>query len=185
MIDNPQIQKLKSIFSDKFLVFDANQIVENDFDANGNPFTMKREIVGEPTSMEHAVFRIDPKEVNIFPYFAETKNLNKFCDFILFAETNADFLILLIEMKRHSGSPEKQLKLSESFIDFVLQRAKQIDIDIEKNIIIRKLGIKDSRISQKVTTKFYKDFHFNKDNYSLELGGRQIRLKLIMEAPVY
>lgn len=185
MIDNPQIQKLSSIFKDKYLAFNAEEIVENDIDSNGNTFTMKRAIVGEPGIIEYVVFRINPNEINIFPYFAEIKDLNKFCDFIIFAETNADFLILLIEMKKHSGSPEKQLKLSESFIDFVLHRAKLIDIDIEKNIIVRKLGIKDSRISQKETTKYYKNFHFDQDNYSLELGGRQIRLRQILDAPVY
>jgi hypothetical protein len=185
MIDNPQIHKLQSIFKNKYLAFNANELVENDIDSKGNPFTMKRSIVGEPGSIEYVVFRVDPNEVILFPYFAEVKGLNKICDFIIFAETNTDFLILLIEMKKHSGSPEKQLELSLPFVNFVLERAKLIDIEIEKNIIIRKLGIKDSRISQKETTKYYKDFHFDNNYYSLELGGRQIRLKQIIEAPIY
>ncbi len=186
MVKNPLIQELNNIFDGKYLDYNASQIVENDIDCNGVPFTMSREIVVESLKMQHVVFRIDPNKVEIFPYFARTKDLKKFCDFIIFAETDVDFLILLIEMKRSSGSPERQLEISESFVDFVIKRAKLIGIDFDtKNVIIRKLGLKNKSISKKEVTKFYQNFHFDTNNYALEMGCNKIFLRQMFDAPVY
>lgn len=184
MVDNPQIPKIQSILKSKFITVSPSIIQEKDLDEQGNPFVMKRDLVGD-SMMDYIAVRIDPNKVNIFPYFEQVHGLNKICDFIIFAETNTQLMVLLIEMKRHSGSPEAQINTTEPFINFIFARAKRIGINIEKEIIIRKLGLKDSKSTQKQLTKYYKNFHFNSDYYSLEQGGTTIRLRMLFDAPVY
>ena len=75
--------------------------------------------------------------------------------------------------------------MSENFIHFILEHAELVDLKIEKDLIFRKLGLKDTHVSPKRTTQFYKDFHFDSNHYALEQGGSKLFLEKIIHAPVY
>lgn len=184
MVNNQQLNKIQALLDGQYLTPLAPSITEKDVDCRGNTFTMTRDIVCSRKA-DYIVFRIDPNIVDIFPYFNDIKGLKKICDFVIFAETDNVFMVLLIEMKKGQGSPIKQLNMSENFIRFIIKHAELVDLKIEKDLIFRKLGLKDTHVSPKRTTQFYKDFHFDANRYALEQGGSKLFLEKIIHAPVY
>lgn len=178
------MDKIEKILKDKYLTTDQRQIEEKNLDAKGKPFTMRRKVVGH-SGIEYKIYRFDPDVEDLFPYFNKTEGLNKICDFIIFAENKSTLCVFLIELKKGIGAPEKQLNISESFVYFILNRAESIDCAIEKEVIIRKLGIKDTERSHKQTTGQFKNFKYNANSYALIQGKQaQLRLALLMDAPM-
>ena len=99
MVNNPQLNKIQKLLDGQYLTPLAPSITENDVDCKGYAFTMTRDIVCSRKA-DYIVFRIDPNIVNIFPYFNNIKGLKRICDFVIFAETDDVFMVLLIEMKK-------------------------------------------------------------------------------------
>lgn len=180
---NNEIDKINYIIETKFLCEDKTVILESSLNSKGNRFYMKRNIVGHK-SLVYEIYRFDPDNNNLFPYFSDIRGLKKICDYVIFVEDSKSLFIFLIELKKKSGSPERQLNISEDFIMFILNRAKSINCEINKSINIRKLGIKDSQMSQKRVTTYYRDFCYNKNLYSLIQSKSDLRLFQLINAPI-
>lgn len=180
MVKNRELSKIEEILHERFIAEDQTQIEERNKDGNGKPFVMKRKIVGHST-IEYKLYRFDPDTEKLFPYFKEVSGLHQICDYFIFAEDNGRFFIFLVELKRHQGSPIKQLDISESFVQFILSRAEKIKKGITKKVHIRKLGIKDSKIAPKRATGYYKNLSFDENKYLMIQSGTAIRLAQLMD----
>ncbi|MBQ7820469.1 MAG: hypothetical protein IJZ42_12945 [Lachnospiraceae bacterium] len=183
MVRNKQIDKIERILKTKYLAEDQNLIEEINLDSKGNSFVMKRTVVGHQ-SIEYKIYRFDPNDESLFPYFNPIEGLNKICDYIIFAENNAVLCVFLIELKKGKGAPEKQLNISEGFVKFILDRAKTVNCGIEKEIIIRKLGVKDTRLSPKRETGYFKNFTYDSNSYALLQSRSSLRLAFLIDAPM-
>lgn len=182
MEKNNEIDKINFILDKKYLCKDQSKIVEVNFDSKGKPFCMERCVVGA-SSLSYSIYRFDPNDNNFFPYFSDVKDLKKICDYIIFVEDSKRLFIFLVELKKKSGSPERQLDMSVDFVNFILARAKSINCEINKDISFRKLGIKDSQ-TKKRETAFYRNFSYNKNSYSLIQSKSDLRLRFLMDAPI-
>ncbi len=183
MVKSRELSKIEEILHDRFVAEDQTKIEERNKDGNGKDFIMKREIVGHST-LEYKLYRFDPDAEKLFPYFKDVAGLHQICDYFIFAEDNGRFFIFLLELKRHQGSPIKQLDMSENFVRFILSRAEKIDKGIAKDIHIRKIGIKDSKIAPKRETGYYKNLSFNKDRYMMIQSKTALRLAQLMDIPI-
>ena len=145
---------------------------------------MRRNVVSYD-GIEHLIYRFDPNDENLFPYFKEIKNLSKICDFIIFAQRADEIFVFLIEMKLASGSPEKQLEMSEGFAHFILTRVETLCGKINENkFFIRKIGLKDTACPQKMGTLGYPSLTYNKNGYMLLHKDFDVNLPLLMDASV-
>ena len=178
-----QLQKIQNVIKEEYLSKNQTKIEENDIDDKGNPISMCRDIIGHK-DIEYRIYRFDPNQEKLFPYFCDIKGLNKICDYIIFAERKDLLCIFLIELKGSAGSPEKQLDISEGFVKFILNRAESINTPIDKEIIIRKIGIKDTRSREKTEIKFYENFSYNSKSYALIQGFKSLRLAVLIDAPI-
>lgn len=183
MVRNKQLDKIEKILKTQYLSKDQNLIEEINLDAKGIPFKMKRTVVGH-RSIEYKIYRFDPNDESLFPYFNPIEGLNKICDYIIFAENNAILCVFLIELKKGKGSPEKQLNISEGFVKFILDRAKKVNCGIEKDVIIRKLGVKDTKLSPKRETGYFKNFTYDSNSYALLQSQTSLRLAFLLDAPM-
>lgn len=109
------------------------------------------------------LYRFDLEERDFLPFFSgrdgAPKGLKKFCDYILLAEMSSKPYVMLIEMKRgHVGEAEKQLRASQTFIEFLYSTAERLHKDCgadffnRKNIKLRKIKLKACK-SNKLKTK--------------------------------
>ena len=106
------------------------------------------------------------------------------CDYIVFIENDEELFVLLIELKKGSAADaKKQLEMSEGFVEFVLNRACQAGVVIEKNHQIRKIAITDSFTAKK-ETMFYRDFHYDVSKYTLIQSKSDLRLAYLTNAPI-
>lgn len=183
MVNNSQLHKIKSLFLDCFQSDDQTRISEDSLDDNGIPFHMERSIVGHH-SLDYVIYRFDPTRTTLFPYFTDIKHMKKMCDYIVFIENDEELFVLLIELKKGSAADaKKQLEMSEGFVEFVLNRACQAGVVIEKNHQIRKIAITDSFTAKK-ETMFYRDFHYDVSKYTLIQSKSDLRLAYLTNAPI-
>lgn len=139
------IDILRKAFNDKFIA--SNQRILEEESAK-----MKREI--KTSSIENEDFLVCKLDnnVDLFPYFKDKdsggiKHIKKKCDYVIFVQRKTTLYILLIELKKsNNNSAIEQLKLTEQFISFIIERiniSKQNDFVIE-NYEIRKIAITDA-----------------------------------------
>lgn len=114
-------------------------------------------------NLNYTLYRFDLEENNFLPFFNKSddspEGLRKFCDYVLLVELNSKPYVFLIEMKRGtSGDAEKQLKASQTFMEFLYSSAERICNELgdesfnRKNIVIRKIKLKECK-SPKLKTK--------------------------------
>lgn len=178
-----EIEKIRTILVDKYISSEQYLVVEENKDNQGREFTMKREVVVH-SNLRHIIYRFDPDDISIFPYFKSVKGLHKVCDYFIFCEDKGRFFIFLVELKRRSGSPLSQLEASECFVKFILERAKTAGLSINKKIHIRKIGLKDTLNGIKRNTTFYKDMEYDDKGYLLIQAHSALRLILLMDLPI-
>nr|WP_325289726.1 hypothetical protein [uncultured Bacteroides sp.] len=176
------ISRIKDILVDKYMASDQTSVQERNKDARGKEFVMKRDVVGH-SSIEYVIYRFDPDKVDLFPYFKEIKGLRKICDYLIFAEDSSRLFAFIVELKKHQGSPRPQLELSECFVRFILEKANKVGRGIEKELHIRKIGLKDSGNSNKRRTTYYKDMQYEEGGYLLLQDKCPLRLALLMDLP--
>jgi len=175
-----EINKIKGLFKNKYVSNEQTIVQEINRDCKGRELIMKREVIGH-SSLEYIIYRFDPDEIDLFPYFEEVKGLRKICDYLIFSEDKGRLFIFIVELKKRSGSPLVQLELSECFVNFILKRAEKIGITINKEVHIRKIGLKDSQSSNKQKTTYYKDMQYDNNRYILLQAKCPIRLALLMD----
>ena len=178
-----ELGKIEQVLEERFLSTMQNAIEEKNTDAKLKSFKMTRDVVGH-SELEYKIYRFDPNHETIFPYFKSGKGLNKVCDYIIFVENRSDFFVFLIEMKKGTESPFKQLCASECFVQFILESAKRIGVGLQKPLIVRKIGVTDNSVSSKKVTTFYKNFRFDKDGYMKIQGKSALRLMPLIEASI-
>lgn len=155
---SPELEKISKILSDKFKKEDTFLFEENT-DNNNKIFKMKREISSK--NVNYLLFRYDLNEYDFIPFFNDTGNLKKFCDYILFVEeviNKKQYLnICLIELKlgNDNTNAKKQLEASKVFIDYVFKSAERIGYEIV-NYKILKIIISESK-ANKGTTGSYRE----------------------------
>ena len=177
------LDSVKRVLKDSYRI-KTNTLIENNKGSGGKHFKMERSVVSFK-GVEYLIYRFDPDAESLFPYFKEIKDLSKICDFIIFAQRADEFFVFLIEMKLSSGSPEKQLEMSEGFVKFILTRVETLcdKIDDDK-FFIRKIGLKDTACPQKMGTLGYPSLRYNKSGYMLLHKDFDVNLPLLMDALV-
>ena len=114
-------------------------------------------------NISHTLYRFDLDDKEFLPFFNKSndapKGLRKFCDYVLLVEWNGKPYVMLIEMKRGApGNAEKQLKASQTFMEFLYTSAERLHNDFgedsfnRNNIVIRKVKLKKCK-SNKLLTK--------------------------------
>lgn len=182
MVNNSQLQKIVSVIKNKYICPNQN-VVEEIGMSNGKRFHMKREVCCS-RNVEYTLMRFDPNDETLFPYFDEIEGLHKICDYILFAENNDSIYVFLIELKKDNGSPLKQLDISESFVHFIIERAKYINEEVTKEVHIRKVGVKDTT-STKMVTNCFRKISYDQNRYLLmQSNFTKLHLDFLIDAPI-
>ena len=142
-----QLELIKTLLHDTYLEKGeyAKNLIERD-DSTGKTI-MTRSIVAD--KIDYLLYRYDPNEVKIFPYFADKSGLKKICDYILFTEEEQHLTILLIELKLGTESARNQLIASECLAEFMLSSAKRVNIELTENISIKKIKVSDERAKKR------------------------------------
>lgn len=179
---NSELENICKLLEDAYISPEQEYIIEENTDHRGKPVKMKRQIA-KHSKIDYIIYRFDPDKTNIFPYFKPISGLRQICDYFIFAEDNKRFFVFLIELKKKCVSPISQLEASECFVNFMLERAKRVGLKIEKEIFIRKLGIKDTKPAEKKATQFYKNMAYDNDSYMLIQSQNELRLIQYMDAP--
>ncbi|MEA5459172.1 hypothetical protein VB796_08995 [Arcicella sp. LKC2W] len=138
-----QLELIKSLLHDTYLEKgnDAKNLIERD-DLTGK-IIMRRSIVAD--RIDYLLYRYDPNNIKLFPYFADISGLKKICDYILFAEEGQHLSLLLIELKLGTESARNQLIASECFAEFMIKSARRVGIELTENIYFRKIRVSEER----------------------------------------
>lgn len=121
--------------------------------------------IKQSSKVNFQICKFDPNKITLFPYFSDLADIQKICDYFVFAEMENKKVLFLIELKRNKNSPAKQLKFSESFAWFILKRIELANNFDMNDVRIRKLGIKESLNHRKSSTQCHKDFCYT-DGYA-------------------
>lgn len=111
----------------------------------------------------YTLYRFDLEDKEFLTFLNKSddspEGLRKFCDYVLLAEVNDKSFVILIEMKRGKpGDAEKQLKASQTFMEFLYRSAERLHDDFgnepfsRDNILTRKVKLKECK-SPKLGTK--------------------------------
>lgn len=79
-----------------------------------------------------------------FPFFSNSKGVNKRCDYIIFSEIQGKLFALIIELKAGTKGSMPQLNAGECFVDYVINTVNRVNnksLAIEK----RKISIRNFR----------------------------------------
>ena len=174
---NSELEIIRKLLEDAYISPEQEYIIEENTNHRWKPVKMKRQIA-KHNNIDYIIYRFDPDKTNIFPYFKQIRGLKQICDYFIFAEDDKRFFVFLIELKKKCGSPISQLEASECFVNFMLERAKRVGLKIEKDIFIRKLGIKDTNLAIKKGTEYFKNMGYDNDNYMLNQGQKELIEKL-------
>lgn len=178
------LDSIQKVLKDDYRSRNTSSLIENNKGSGGKHFKMKRQVVSYK-GIDHLIYRFDPNDISLFPYFKKIKDLSKICDFIIFAQRGEEIFVFLIEMKLASGSPEKQLEMSEGFAKFILTRVETLSGKIdEERLFIRKIGLKDTACPQKIGTLGYPSLTYNKNGYMLLHKDFDVNLPLLMDAVI-
>ena len=173
-----EIEKLDDIalfLNDIYLLPNDNQdiISEENQKEDGTSFaSYVRLCKGQQSEINLKTYRFDdninnPNHPILFPFFKHNTGagLNKNCDYVVFAQKGDEFYVLLVEMKSTSGKPQRQLEISQTFINFIIERFNVCGIRYSPKI--RKIGINDvsgMKSRYKNLTR-NQDFQYNEDGY--------------------
>ncbi|WP_369013852.1 hypothetical protein [Flavobacterium anhuiense] len=137
-----QLDLIQTLLEDKFLEKgnNAKVLIEKNI--------MKRNIVIN-NGIKYLLYRYDPDKTKLFPYFSRTSGLHQICDYILFATEGKHLHLLLIELKLGTESATNQLIASECFIEFLLNSAKRIGINLTNNIHVKKIRVSEERAKKR------------------------------------
>lgn len=156
-----QLSLIKDLLDDNFLEKDDNATFLEEKDKGIS--IMKRRIIAN-NGINYLLYKFDPNKKNLFPYFSNKSNLNKICDYILFATEGSDFYILLIELKLGTASATNQLIASECFVNFLLNSAKRVGIKLTEKIHIRKIRVSEQRSKMRNRTTKHKSLEFDEND---------------------
>jgi hypothetical protein len=146
-----EYDQLCCILSEEFLSVSQDVMIEN------KENTHKTQCVniddGNRKGLTRKLYRFDLEEKEFLPFFNKTdyspEGLRKFCDYLLLVEYKGRTYILLVELKRgDTFGADKQLRASESFIEFLCKTAKRLHDDFgdfnfdPQKIVLRKIIIK-------------------------------------------
>lgn len=159
----------------------SNKVKEINKDIHGRQFEMSFEII-PPVDGDIVICRFDPDLIKIFPYFSQVKDIQKICDFFIFAQSGQKKFLFLVEMKKSSGSPQEQLIISESFAQFLLKRIAIAHNQQLDDVQIRFIGLKESYKQQKAAFSAFKNLEY-KDRYVLLPCNNRIHLSKLINAP--
>ncbi len=148
-----EYDQLCSILSDEFLSVSQDVMIELKEDTHK---AQRVNIDDGKRGFIRNLYRFDLEEKEFLHFFDRTDNspegLRKFCDYILLVKHDDKTFVLLIELKRGDTSgADKQLKASETFIEFLHKTAERLHRDFadfnfnRRNVILRKIIIKKVR----------------------------------------
>ncbi|MFV0329595.1 MAG: hypothetical protein ACK5KL_07205 [Dysgonomonas sp.] len=177
MAKKTNIDLIKSILADKYIDPIQNKLVEDKSKDAVKPFVMERNVISHHDINEYVLYRFDPDNEDIFPFFKRATGLKKICDYILFVEQGRSLYILLIEMKLGNISSRKQLDASELFVNYILNSAERVNCKIS-DYHIRKIRICDRKSRGKRQTK-PKDLEYDQ-NYLDYNTVRDFRIKELL-----
>lgn len=147
MMSNFEI--LNKIIHSKFLADNQSALVESK-GIEKKPMLLN--IVHKKQDEEYCLYRFDPDDEKIFPFFSRESGLQKICDYIILVDKGGVLFILLLELKRGKSSSKKQLEASKCFIQYIINTAKRIGENIDEKVInVRTVRICETSITRKKT----------------------------------
>ena len=124
---------------------------------------MTVKVEGIPKNALLTLYRFDPNNEDIFPFFERGMALRLICDYVLLVDYNDFLYVLLIELKRGSITAKKQLNATEELIRYVISSALRIKQEIDQDkIYIRKIRISERRHIRKTNSG---DIEYDENNY--------------------
>ena len=153
MSKRSKLEIIDEILNNKFKDF-SRKLIEENTDTKQKRFKMERKIFSK--NINYSLYRYDPSNTEIFPYFTDKKGLKKICDYIMFIEDNKFLHVLLIELKKGKDSAKMQLEASKVFAEYIIKTIKRLkyDFDIEnENIHYKLVVIKESKSKKKPINK--------------------------------
>lgn len=169
-----QLDLIESLLSDKFLLKGKNAKVLCE------KKIMERNIVLH-NGITHLLYKYDPDKTQFFPYFSSKAGLHKICDYILFATEGPHLYILLIELKFGTESATNQLIASECFVEFVINSAKRVGIELTNNIHIKKIRVSEERSKRRNRTTKYKKLEVDQNGVINYDHSEVFRIKEVLE----
>lgn len=145
------------ILNDKYIA--SNQSFLYDKDEKGKTILNTKVNVDGLKDCTYRIYRFDPNDSDIFPFFSTVKgrNIRNICDFFIFVEHKGNLYALIVEHKSGSGSSASQLDASKCFMDYIRSTAKRIGRD-EKCIIIKvRLHILHKSLNKTAKPKYEKN----------------------------
>ncbi len=168
---------IEEVLNNKFKAKNQKALVEEDIDSKGKSFEVHYDIIHE--NISYSLYRYNPNESDIFPYFSHVSGLKKICDYVIFAEEANYLYVFLIELKKSNLSARKQLVASKTFIEYIISSARRIGKDIDDNVAIRMIRICDNKVAQKRGRREEDVIVFDQDEYCDYLY-KNFRLKILM-----
>lgn len=141
---------------------------------------MSRKIITH-NGIDYLLYRYDPNKTNLFPYFSEYSGLRKICDYILFACEGQQLHLLLIELKLGTQSATNQLIASECFVNFILESAKRVGINLTQHIYVQKIRISEERSKKRNRTTKPTSLHYDQNRVINYDYSDVFRLKEVLE----
>lgn len=167
---------INEILNEKFKPANQLELIEDNFDNQGRPFKTQYPILSG--RIPYSLFRYNPEETDIFPYYSRVSNLKKICDYILFAEEGNYLYVFLIELKKSNLSAKKQLQASKVFANYIIDSARRIGKELDEDIAMRMIRICDTKLTKRVGRE--EDvISFDQDGYCDYLYNK-LRLKNLM-----
>ena len=178
------IDSIKDAIQDAYLSPEQDKLVEENTDDEHNLFRMERSVIVNK-SIAHIIYRFNPDKEILFPYLKPINPLRRVCDYIIFADDGKEKFVFLIEMKKGQGAPGEQAAISESFVNFILQRIDFKDgSSIASTISYRKIGVKDTSAPHRLQTGGYASLAYDQTGYVLLHKDFDVRLRLLMDMPL-
>lgn len=144
------LDHIKKIIANGFFDAQQDKLIEDNIGDKGSPFKMEKAIYSQKA---YLLYRFDPDQTDIFPFFNREKGLKQICDYILFTEQNDRLYVLLIELKCGNVSALPQLTASQYFVEYLIKSGKRIGLDLTDDIQYRKIKIKETISGKKQRTQ--------------------------------
>ena len=150
------INEIDSILNHRdFAPSDQTRMMEFKTDSGYTSKPFNEHSIDSNSVDKYKLYRFDPEVgIELFPFFNlhPPEGVRAICDYFIFAEYNAYLYIILIELKTGHQSATVQLEASKCFINYILETAKRIGMDVSN---VRQLFVK-LLPSKKTTTKLAK-----------------------------
>jgi len=98
----------------------------------------------------------------LFPFFAKKKGVCQVCDYLIFAEKNNNFFVLIVELKRGKQQTMPQLDAGECFADYIIATMDRITKQ-QSDVTIRKISVQNYRIRKKKTKQ--QEIEYDENNH--------------------